>query len=38
VAPGPLGNFERHDLFHLTVNPDGTITASITHLSEECLG
>lgn len=36
VGQGPGNNFLIHEDFHITINPDGTITAFVDHISIEC--
>ena len=36
VGQGPGNNFLIHETFHMTVNPDGTVTAFVDHVSIEC--
>jgi hypothetical protein len=36
IGPGPLNNLLIHHNFHLTVTPDGEVTASVNHFTFEC--
>jgi hypothetical protein len=36
ITEGSTPNFLIHIDFHITVNPDGTVTSSHTNISEEC--
>lgn len=36
VGQGPGNNFMSHETFHITVNPDGTVTAFVDNFSVEC--
>jgi hypothetical protein len=36
IGPGKGNNFLLQELFHVTVNPDGTVTAFVDNLREEC--
>ena len=36
ISEGPGGNFLVHENFHLTVNPDGTVTAFFDNFSFTC--
>ena len=38
ISLGSAPNFVLHDLVHITVNPDGTVTSSIFIISPECQG
>jgi hypothetical protein len=36
IGPGKGNNFLLHELFHITVNPDGTVTAFVDDIRAEC--
>ena len=36
ISKGSAPNFEQHSLFHITVNPDGTVTAFVTNFTSAC--
>jgi hypothetical protein len=36
IGPGKGNNFLLHELLHVTVNPDGTVTAFIDNIRAEC--
>jgi hypothetical protein len=36
IGPGKGNNFLLHELLHVTVNPDGTVTADVSNFRSEC--
>jgi hypothetical protein len=36
IGQGPLNNLLVHHNFHVTVTPDGEVTASVNHFTSEC--
>jgi hypothetical protein len=36
IGQGPGNNYMVHQTYHVTVNPDGTVTALVDHLSVTC--
>lgn len=36
IGPGSTVNFIVHEVMHITVNPDGTVTTSFDHFSASC--
>jgi hypothetical protein len=38
ISKGSAPNFEIHALFHLTMNPNGTVTAFVNHFTAACRG
>lgn len=38
ISQGSAPNFVIHALFHITINPDGTVTAFVSNFTATCLG